>query len=64
MTKVVDGGSGYMANSPYELTFATPYFGAYTISVRFADATYTAVARNGDHVTMYADGTFSVQSTH
>ena len=57
MTQIVDGGSGYMGNSPYELTFAAPYAGAYTVSARFADATYTAVAHTGDHVLMYADGT-------
>jgi hypothetical protein len=61
MTQVVDGGSGYMANSPYELTFATPYPGTYTVSVRFASATFTARARAGDHVTLYANGTVTVQ---
>ncbi|MGH8042121.1 MAG: FG-GAP repeat domain-containing protein, partial [Rudaea sp.] len=61
MTQVVDSGSGYMSNGPYDLTFATPYFGAYTVSVRFADATYTAVARRGDHLIMYANGTISHQ---
>jgi hypothetical protein len=61
MTQVVDGGSGYLANAQYELTFATPYSGAYSISVRFADGTYTATAHRGDHVTMRADGTYSVQ---
>ena len=61
MTQVVDGGSGYMSNGPYDLTFATPYFGAYTVSVRFAGATYTAVARIGDHVTMSANGTYAIQ---
>lgn len=61
MTQVVDGGSGYMSNGPYELTFATPYPGAYTVAARFATATYTTVAHTGDHVTMYANGTFSIQ---
>ena len=61
MLQIVDGGSGYMSNGPYELAFATPYFGAYTISVRFADATYTVIARSGDHVTMRANGTADVQ---
>lgn len=61
MTKVVDSGSGYMANGPYDLTFATPYFGAYSVSVRFADATYTTVAHSGDRVTMYANGTYAIQ---
>ena len=61
MTQVVDSGSGYMSNSPYDLTFATPYEGAYTVSVRFAGATYTMTAHRGDHVTLRADGTYSVQ---
>ena len=61
MTQVVDGGSGYMANGPYNLTFATPYPGAYTITVRFAGGSYTATAHSGDHVTMRANGSYSVQ---
>jgi hypothetical protein len=61
MTQVVDSGSGYMSNGPYDLTFAAPYFGAYTVSVRFADTTYTAIAGSGDHVMMYANGTFAIE---
>jgi hypothetical protein len=61
MTQVVDGGSGYLANSQYELTFATPYEGAYTVSVRFAGGTYTTTAHRGDHVTLRADGTYSIE---
>ena len=61
MTQVVDGGSGYMANGPYDLSFATPYPGSYTISVRFAGAAYTTTARAGDHVTLYANGTVTTQ---
>jgi hypothetical protein len=61
MTQIVDGGSGYLANSQYDLTFATPGPGAYTVSVRFANATYTATAHSGDHVTLRANGTYSIQ---
>jgi hypothetical protein len=61
MTQIVDGGSGYLANTQYDLTFATPYPGAYAVSVRFANATYTTTAHIGDHVTLRADGTYSVQ---
>jgi hypothetical protein len=64
LLQIVDGGSGYLSNGPYDLTFATPYFGAYTISVRFSDATYTAVAHSGDHVTMYANGTVTIEPRH
>mgnify|MGYP003946459637 CR=1 FL=1 len=61
MTQVVDGGSGYLANNQYDLTFATPYAGAYTITVRFANGAYSATAHSGDHVTLRADGTYAVQ---
>ena len=61
MTQVVDGGSGYLANSQYDLTFATPYPGAYTVSVRFAEAAYTVSAHAGDHVTLRANGTYAIQ---
>jgi hypothetical protein len=60
MTQVVDGGSGYMSNAPYDLTFATPYEGAYTVSVRFAQAAYTVTAHRGDRVTLRADGSHSI----
>ena len=61
MLQVVDGGSGYLSNGPYDLTFATPYFGAYKISVRFANASYTAVAHSGDHVSMFANGSVAIR---
>jgi hypothetical protein len=61
MTQIVDGGSGYLANSQYDLTFATPYPGAYTITGRFAGGEYTATAHAGDHVTMRANGTYLLQ---
>jgi len=43
------------------LTFATPYTGAYSIVVRFADHAYSVIANSGDHVTLRANGTYSVQ---
>ncbi len=61
MTQIVDGGSGYLANNQYDLTFATPYAGAYSITVRFAGGSYSATAHSGDHVTMRANGTYTVQ---
>ena len=61
MTQVVDGGSGYMSNGPYDLMFATPYPGAYTLTARFAGGAYTLTAHAGDHVTLRANGTYSVQ---
>jgi hypothetical protein len=61
MTQVVDGGSGYLSNGQYDLLFPTPYEGAYTISVRFAAGTWTVTAHRGDHVTLRANGTYSIQ---
>ncbi len=61
MTQVVDGGSGYLASSQYDLTFATPYDGADVVSVRFAAGTYQTTAHVGDHVTLRSNGTYSVQ---
>jgi hypothetical protein len=61
MSQVVDGGSGYLASSQYDLTFATPYEGAYIVSVRFANATYQTTAHVGDHVTMRSNGTYLLQ---
>ena len=61
MTQVVDGGSGYLASAQYDLLFATPYPGAYSISARFANGAYTVLAHSGDHVTLRANGTFSIQ---
>lgn len=63
MTQVVDGGSGYMANTPYVLQFAAPYFGAYDIDVGFAnyDVAVTAVA--GQNVVVYANGSVTGAAT-
>jgi len=61
MTQVVDGGSGYLANGQYDLTFAAPYPGPYTVTVRFATGSYIAKVQPGSHVTMRANGTYSVQ---
>ena len=49
------------AREQYDLTFATPYPGAYTVSVRFAEAAYTVSAHAGDHVTLRANGTYAIQ---
>jgi hypothetical protein len=61
MSQVVDSGSGYMGNAPYDLTFAAPFPGAYAVAVRFANATITTTAHIGDHVFIYADGTVVIQ---
>ncbi len=56
MTRVVESGSGYMAQRGYDLIVAAPWLGNYEISVRFADRWITARARSGDILTIYADG--------
>lgn len=55
MTQVIDSGSGYMSNGPYDLTFPTPYPGTYTVRVRFASGVHTTTVRAGTHVRMYAN---------
>lgn len=47
MTQVLDSGSGYMGNQPYDLTFATPYPGDYEIRVGYADGTALAIVSPG-----------------
>ncbi|GAA0714577.1 VCBS repeat-containing protein [Dokdonella soli] len=56
MTDVIDGGSGYMANTPYTLQFAAPWLGAYAIDVRLSDRQVNVAAEAGQNVTIYADG--------
>lgn len=56
MTQVVDGGSGYLSNSPYTLEFAAPYYGSYDIDVGFADSDVEVTAVAGQNVVIYANG--------
>src|SRR5262249_2237092 len=56
MTEVVDGGSGYLANTPYTLQFATPYPGKYLVDVGLADRLVELEAAPGDNLTIYANG--------
>ena len=56
MTQVVDGGSGYLGNSPYTLQFATPWAGTYNINVRLASGVVQVTAAAGANVMVYADG--------
>ncbi len=59
MTDVVDGGSGYMANTPYTLQFAAPWPGSYAIDVRLADREVNVTAVAGQNVTIHANGQVS-----
>jgi hypothetical protein len=55
-TRVVDGGSGFLAQHQYELLIGTPYEGQFDVTVRFADATRTFVVSAGQRVRLFADG--------
>jgi len=59
MTQVVDGGSGYLANTPYRLKFAAPFAGSYRIAVVFADRQVEVTAVAGQNVTISANGNVS-----
>ena len=56
MTRVVDGGSGMLAQTPYPLTVPTPYAGTHHVDVRFTGATYTFSMRPGERVRVFANG--------
>jgi len=56
MTQVVDGGSGYISNTPYTIQFSTPYFGTYRIDVGLADRLVETYAKPGSNVVIDASG--------
>jgi hypothetical protein len=56
MTDVVDGGSGYLANTAYTLQFAAQWPGSYLVDVRVADLLIEVPVRAGANLTVYADG--------
>ncbi len=56
MTRVVDGGSGFLSQTPYALTVPTPYPGTHDIAVRFASGTVHFPMLPGQRVRVYADG--------
>jgi len=56
MTRIVDGGSGMLAQTPYPLTVPTPYVGTHHVDVRFAGATFTFSMRPGERVRVFANG--------
>ena len=55
-TRVVDGGSGLLAQTPYALTIPTMYSGTHQVSVRFAASTVTFSAVPGQRLRVYPDG--------
>jgi hypothetical protein len=56
MTRIVDGGSGMLAQTPYPLTVPTPYVGTHHVDVRFAGATFTFSMQPGERVRVFANG--------
>lgn len=54
-TRVVEGGSGYMAQGGYDLIVATPWPGGYEVSVRFPHGWVNAQAFVGDRVVIRED---------
>ena len=56
MTRVVDGGSGMLAQSPYPITVPTPYGGLHHVDVRFAGTTVSFTMQPGQRMRVYADG--------
>ena len=54
--RVVDSGSGLMAQNGYDLLVATPWPGDYEVSVRFATGWVRTIARPGAALTIDASG--------
>jgi hypothetical protein len=56
MTRVVDGGSGYMAQNQYALLFATPNAEPHSVSVRYAAGVVTFQIRPGQSARVFPNG--------
>jgi hypothetical protein len=56
MTRVVESGSGLLAQGDYDLLVAAPWPGNYEVWVRFSDGWFQTTARPGDELTIFADG--------
>jgi hypothetical protein len=55
-TRVVDGGSGYLAQGQYPILIGTPYTGTFRVEVRFDNGTVTAQMNAGARIRIYRDG--------
>jgi hypothetical protein len=56
MTRVVDGGSGLLAQTPYPITVPTPYRGTHRVDVQFAGGVVTFWMQPGERKRLFADG--------
>jgi len=56
MLRVVEAGSGYLAQGDYDLLVAAPWEGNYEVAVRFRTGWATAIVEQGQMVTFYEDG--------
>lgn len=56
MTRVVDGGSGMLAQTPYPITVPTPHAGTHRVNVRFGSGTVSFSMLPGQRIRVYADG--------
>jgi hypothetical protein len=60
MVRVVESGSGYMAQGDYDILFAAPWATSYRISARFATGKVEAVAQRSTLVTLRETGEVSL----
>jgi len=60
MTRIVDGGSGYLSNNEYAVTFPAPKGDQYWISVQFDKGIVGGWVDAGSIVKIYRDGRFMV----
>ena len=60
-TRFVDGGSGYMAQGPYELQWASAYTGDHDLEVRYASGVVRCRVRPPAAIKVYESGFCDVQ---
>lgn len=60
MTRIVDGGSGYLSNNEYQLTFPTPTADIYFIRAQYDKGIIGGWVKAGSDVKIYRDGRFIV----
>lgn len=57
ITRVVDGGSGYMSQRPYAMRIGSPYPGPHRVEVQFGAHSVAAIVDEGESVEIREDGT-------